>query len=83
MGQMHPVLCIGYLVKRTPITTRHYAIYHYTTVAEKDTAVAAQAAVGRPKAAFGRPSAAAGPSRGSAAPANLFEKLFSSLRLVN
>ena len=57
-----------------------------TTVAEKDTAAAAKAAVGRPRAAVGRqksrPSAAAG-RRGSAAPANLFENRFSSLQRVN
>ena len=54
-------------------------------MAEKDTAAAAQAALGPPESRRwppkGRPSAAAG-RRGSAAPAKILKSLF-SLRMVN
>ena len=56
-----------------------------TTVAEKDTAAAAKAALGPPESRRwppkGRPSAAAG-RRGSAAPANYLKSIFGS-RMVN
>ena len=67
-------------MSNTLVNAVNYCVF--CTVAEKDTAAAAKAAMGRPKAAVGRPSAAAG-RRGSAAPAKTFENRFSSLQLVN
>ena len=67
LGFINAVICVHCMCV--------YEIHVRITVAEEDTATATQAAVGRPKAAAAL--------RSSAVPANLFEKLFSSLRLVN
>ena len=62
-----------------------YLHEHASTVAEKDTAAAAQAALGPPESRCwppkGRSSAAAG-RRGSAAPTKTLKSIFSS-RMVN